>query len=105
MWFQAELLLLTSAAEWRVTSVNSDAIAQHDQRQASVLRRASDSRSSSTTPRSTSPHAAACPRGGPFLAGWGYITGDLSLRAPHLSDGLDVVDMAYAKAPYPIVSP
>jgi hypothetical protein len=33
----------------------------------------------------------------------GYVTGDLSLRAPHLFDGYQIVDMAYAKAPYPIV--
>lgn len=35
--------------------------------------------------------------------GGGYITGDISLRAPHLFDGLDIVDMAYSKAPHPIV--
>jgi hypothetical protein len=33
----------------------------------------------------------------------GYLTGDLSLRAPHLVDGFDIVDMAFSKAPYPIV--
>ena len=33
----------------------------------------------------------------------GYITGDLCLRAPHLFDGLTIVDLAYAKAPQPIV--
>src|SRR4051812_6123604 len=33
----------------------------------------------------------------------GYITGDLSLRAPHLFDGLDVVDLAFSKAPFPFV--
>ncbi|MBK8772261.1 MAG: hypothetical protein IPM06_17815 [Rhizobiales bacterium] len=33
----------------------------------------------------------------------GYISGDLSLRAPHLFDDLQVVDMAYQKAPYPVV--
>jgi hypothetical protein len=33
----------------------------------------------------------------------GFVTGDLSLRATHLFDNLDVVDMAYAKAPQPIV--
>lgn len=31
-----------------------------------------------------------------------YITGDLSLRAPHLFDNLDITDMAYAKSPVPI---
>jgi hypothetical protein len=33
----------------------------------------------------------------------GYITGDLSLRAPHLFDGYVIEQMAYAKAPIPIV--
>lgn len=33
----------------------------------------------------------------------GYLTGDLSLRAPHLFDELDIVDMAQVKAPQPVV--
>lgn len=33
----------------------------------------------------------------------GYMTGDLSLRAAHLFDGLTIVDQAYSKAPWPIV--
>lgn len=33
----------------------------------------------------------------------GYLTGDLSLRAPHLFNGYDIVDAAQAKAPYPIL--
>jgi hypothetical protein len=37
-----------------------------------------------------------------YYAG-GYITQDISVMAPHLFDYLTLVDMAYAKAPYPIV--
>jgi hypothetical protein len=33
----------------------------------------------------------------------GHVTGDLSLRAPHLFDGFTIVDMALSKAPYPII--
>lgn len=33
----------------------------------------------------------------------GFLTGDLSLRAPHLFDNYDIEDLAYAKAPYPVV--
>ena len=33
----------------------------------------------------------------------GYVTGDLSLRATHLFDGYEVKDLAYGKAPYPVV--
>lgn len=33
----------------------------------------------------------------------GFVTGDLSLRATHLFDTLTIVDMAFSKAPYPIL--
>jgi hypothetical protein len=33
----------------------------------------------------------------------GFITGDLSLRAPHLFDSFEILDMTYVKAPQPIV--
>lgn len=33
----------------------------------------------------------------------GFITGDLSLRAPHLFDNKSIVDMSYSKSPQPIV--
>jgi len=33
----------------------------------------------------------------------GYLTGDLSLRAPHLFDTFEIVDSAQSKAPYPIL--
>ena len=33
----------------------------------------------------------------------GYLTGDISLRAPHLFDGYEILDIAYAKAPVPTV--
>ena len=32
----------------------------------------------------------------------GFITGDLSLRAPHLFDGQKIVDMAFSASPYPV---
>lgn len=32
----------------------------------------------------------------------GMVTGDLSLRAPHLFDGKRIVDMAFSASPYPI---
>jgi hypothetical protein len=102
----ANLVLLTGAAEWRVTSINSDAITPT---------------SISVKPQSYIGANNAQPlivnnnilygasRGGHmremafnYQAG-GYITGDLSLRAPHLFDGMDIVDMAYSKAPQPLV--
>lgn len=100
------LIALTSSAEWRVTSINSDA----------VTPKSIDVKPQSYVGANTAQpvivnnnviYAAA--RGGhvrEMAYNWqagGYLTGDLSLRAPHLFDGMDIVDMAFSKAPYPIV--
>lgn len=100
------LVLLTSAAEWRVTSVNSDAITP-----ATIsVRPQSYVGASNVQPaiiNNTLLYCAA--RGGHVreLAynqdAAGFITGDLCLRAPHLFDGLAISDMAYSKAPQPVV--
>lgn len=101
-----QLLLLTSSAEWRVTSVNSDAITPST----ISVRPQSYVGSSNVQPviiNNTLIYGAA--RGGhvrELAYSWqanGFITGDLSLRATHLFDTYDIVDMAYAKAPQPIV--
>ena len=102
----SQLLLLTSSAEWRVTSVNSDAITPTSisvQPQSYVG-------ASIVQPviinNSLIYHAA---RGGHVRElgyNWqasGFVTGDVSIRATHLFDGYDIVDMAYAKAPEPII--
>lgn len=98
------LVALTSAAEWRVTSVNTDAITPT----AVSVKPQSYIGANNAQPvivNNNLLYAAA--RGGhmrELAYNWqagGYITGDLSLRAPHLFDGFDVVDMAYSKAPYP----
>lgn len=101
-----QLLLLTGAAEWRVTSVNSDAITPST----ISVRPQSYVGASNVQPaiiNNTLLYGAA--RGGhvrELAYNWqanGFITGDLSLRAPHLFDTYDIVDMTYTKAPYPIV--
>lgn len=101
-----QLLLLTSSAEWRVSSVNSDAITPTT----ISVRPQSYVGASNVQPaiiNNTLIYCAA--RGGhirELAYSWqanGFITGDLSLRAPHLFDAYDVADMAYAKAPLPIV--
>lgn len=101
-----QLLLLTSSAEWRVTSVNSDAITPTT----ISVRPQSYVGASNAQPviiNNTLIYGAA--RGGhvrEMAYNWqanGFITGDLSLRAPHLFDTFDVVDMAYVKAPQPVV--
>lgn len=102
------LILLTSSAEWRVTSVNSDAITPTS----ISVRPQSYIGASNVQPiiiNNNIIHVAA--RGGHLreialttnnVGNSGYISSDISLRAPHLFDGLDIVDLAYAKAPTPI---
>jgi len=101
-----QLLLLTSAAEWRVTSINSDAITPST----ISVRPQSYIGASNVQPviiNNTLIYVAA--RGGHVREcayNWqanGFISGDLSLRSAHLFDNLDVIDMAYSKAPYPII--
>lgn len=101
-----QLLLLTSSAEWRVTSLNSDAITPTT----ISVRPQSYIGASDVQPviiNNTLIYGAA--RGGHIRElgyNWqsgGYVSGDLSLRAPHLFDNLDITDMGYSKAPIPIV--
>lgn len=102
----SQLLLLTSSAEWRVASVNSDAITPSS----ISVKPQSYVGASNVQPvivNNTLLYGAA--RGGhvrELAYNWqanGFITGDLSLRAPHLFDSYDVSDMTYAKAPLPMV--
>lgn len=102
----SQLLLLTSSAEWRVTSINSDAITPTT----ISVRPQSYVGASNVQPvviNNTLIYGSA--RGGhvrELAYNWqanGFLTGDLSIRAPHLFDNLEVTDMAYAKAPIPLV--
>lgn len=102
----AQLLLLTGAAEWRVTSVNSDAITPTS----ISVRPQSYIGASNVQPvviNNNLLYVAA--RGGHVREcaySWqanGFISGDMSLRAPHLFDSFDIADMAYCKAPIPLV--
>ena len=101
-----QLVLLTSSAEWRVTSVNSDAITPTTI-SVSPQSYVGASNVQPVIINNTLIYGAA--RGGhvrELAYNWqanGYLTGDLSLRAPHLFDNLDITDMAYAKAPMPLV--
>ena len=102
----AQLMLLTASAEWRVSPLNSDAITPSSM----SVRPQSYVGANNVQPlvvSSTMIYAAA--RGGhlrecgySYEAG-GYISADVCLRAPHLFDNYNVVDMAYSKAPWPIV--
>lgn len=99
------LVLLTSSSEVRVTSVNSDAITPTTiSAKAQSYVGASNVQPVIANTNLVYPAA----RGGHMFElaySWqanGYVTGDLSLRAPHLFDNLSIVDMAYQKAPTPI---
>lgn len=100
------LMLLTSSAEWRVTSVNSDALTPTS----ISVRPQSYIGASNAQPIIVNNNLIfGAARGGhvrELAYNWqasGYITGDLSLRAPHLFDGYEIKDMAYAKSPQPVV--
>lgn len=102
----SRLMLLTASTEWGVTSLNSDALTS-----ASLsVRPQSYVGASEVQPlvinnqmlygAARGGHIQEC--GYSYEAG-GYITHDVCLRAPHLFDNLQVTDLAYAKAPYPVV--
>lgn len=102
----AQLLLLTSSAEWRVSPVNSDVITPTT----ISVRPQSYVGASNVQPwlvNNSLVYGEA--RGGHIRElgySWqnnGYITGDLSIRAAHLFDDFDIVDMCLSKAPQPLL--
>jgi hypothetical protein len=101
-----QLILLTGSAEWRVSSVNSDAITPSS----ISVRPQSYIGASNVQPviiNNSLVYGAA--RGGHVRElgySWqssGFVTGDLSIRAAHLFDNLNIVDMTFSKAPLPII--
>jgi len=101
-----QLVLLTSSAEWRVTSINSDAITPSS---LSVKPQSYVGANNVQPVIVNNSLIFAAARGGHVRElGYNsqvesYVTGDLSIRAPHLFDNLNIVDMALAKAPQPII--
>lgn len=100
-----QLLLLTNSAEWRVQSVNSDAITPTS----ISVRPQSYVGANNVQPSMVNTSMVYCAaRGGhvrELSYSWqanGYVTGDLSLRAAHLFDDYTLSDMCYGKAPFPI---
>ncbi len=100
-----DLVALTSAAEWRITSINADALTPSTV----SVRPQSYVGANNAQPfvvNNTLIYAAA--RGGhirELAYNWqagGFITGDLSLRSTHLFDTYDITEMGYAKSPYPV---
>jgi hypothetical protein len=102
----SQLLLLTSSAEWRVTSVNSDALTPSS----ISVRPQSYIGASNVQPQIINNSLVYCAARGGHVRELGYswqsngfVTGDMSLRSAHLFDNLEIVDMAYSKAPEPII--
>ena len=101
-----DLLLLTRSGEWRVRGANSDIITPTNP---SVKVRSYVGANDATPAVVNSVALFAAARGGHvWQIGYseergGYVPLDLSLRAPHLFDKLQIVDIAYAKAPIPVV--
>ena len=100
-----ELILLTSSAEWRITSVNSDAITPTS---VSVKPQSYVGASNVQPMIVNNSLLYAAARGGHVRElgyNWqsnGFVTGDVSIRAPHLFDNHTIVDMAFSKSPYPV---
>lgn len=101
----SQLMLLTSSAEWRVSSVNSDAITPTS----ISIKPQSYIGANNVQPVIINNNLIYCAaRGGHVREctyNWqanGFVTGDLSLRSAHLFDNYNVIDMAYSKAPEPM---
>lgn len=102
----AQLLLLTAASEWRISPLNSDALTPSSM----SVRPQSYVGSNNVQPLViNSQMIYAQERGGHirelgynYNAG-GYVSADVCLLAPHLFDGYEVTDLAYSKAPWPVV--
>lgn len=102
----SQLMLFTAAAEWRVSPLNSDAITPKSM----SVRPQSYVGSNAVQPlviNNACIYASA--RGGhlrecgySYEAG-GFVTNDVCLRANHLFDNLEPIDLSYSKAPWPII--
>jgi len=101
-----QLLLLTSAAEWRVSPVNSDVLSPST----ISVRPQSYIGANDVQPEIVNNTVVYCAARGGHVRELGYswqasgfVTGDLSIRAAHLFDDLNITDMCYSKAPQPIL--
>lgn len=102
----SDMILLAQSSEWRLTSVNSDAITPDSV----AVRQQSEIGCSDVRPLVVNNTVVfAANRGGHIRTmsfNWqaqGYVTSDLSLRASHLFDGLTIADSTYSKSPYPVI--
>lgn len=101
-----DMILLTQQGEWRMLSINNDAITP----ETVGVRQQTEVGASLVQPlmiNNVVVYGAA--RGGHVRQlsfnynNQGYLTGDLSLRATHLFDNYTLSDATFQKAPYPIM--
>jgi hypothetical protein len=101
-----QLLALTSAAEWRISPVNSDVITPTT----ISVRPQSYIGANNVQPSIVNNTVIYCAARGGHVRELGYswqasgfVTGDLSLRSAHLFDNLEISDMCYSKSPQPLL--
>jgi hypothetical protein len=101
-----QLLALTSAAEWRISPVNSDVITPTT----ISVRPQSYVGANNVQPSIVNNTVIYCAARGGHVRELGYswqasgfVTGDLSLRSAHLFDNLNISDMCYSKSPQPLL--
>ncbi|MFZ4723669.1 MAG: hypothetical protein ACOYMI_11040 [Phycisphaerales bacterium] len=101
-----QLLALTSAAEWRVSPVNSDVISPTT----ISVRPQSYVGANNVQPSIVNNTVVYCSARDGHVRELGYswqasgfVTGDLAMRATHLFDNFDITDMCYSKAPQPLL--
>lgn len=102
----SSLILLTTGAEFRVTTANDDTLTPSS---VGVKPQSYVGASNVSPVLVNSSIVYAAERGGHMWElgyNWqasGFVTGDMCLRAAHLFDTKEVVDIALAKAPYPVI--
>ena len=102
----SNLVVLTASAEWRVSPANSDVLTPAT----ASPRPQSYNGANNVQPAVVNNNLLyAAGRGGhvrEMSYNWqanGYITADVSILAPHLFDYRTIVDMAFSRAPHPIL--
>jgi hypothetical protein len=102
-----DLILFTASAVWRVGSVDGGPLTPTT---VSARKQIGSFGSAECPPVevNTSALYVTAPNGHVRELGYseqsnGYVSGDLSLRAPHLFNGFDIRAMAFASTPYPVV--
>lgn len=100
------LLALTSQAEWRITSIDSDALTPSTV----SVRPQSYVGANNVQPQVINNSLLYCASRGGHVREIGYnwqqqsyTTGDVSVRASHLFDNYELTDMAFSKAPQSVV--